>query len=85
VAHTGPAEEGDDNAKLLGVYSTEELALARIERARLLPGFADLPEGFEVVGYKLDKDEWLEGFTILDGVHVPVWLPDALGQPRGEV
>jgi signal transduction histidine kinase len=36
--HIRPAAGGDDDAKLLGVYSTEELARARIEFFRSVEG-----------------------------------------------
>lgn len=54
-------EEGDD-VKLLGVYSSRENALARIERAKELDGFRDEPECFYVSEYTLDEDQWTEGF-----------------------
>ncbi|CCH33872.1 hypothetical protein ABZ816_08615 [Actinosynnema sp. NPDC047251] len=55
-------EEGDD-VKLLGVYSTENRAHERIERARTTPGFADEPNCFMVERYVVDQDTWTEGFT----------------------
>lgn len=54
-------DEPDDDAKLLGVYSSGQAAEARIVRARQLPGFCDAPDGFEVSEYTVDKDEWREG------------------------
>lgn len=60
---------GDDiydetpNALLLGVYSTEELAQARIGRCTDLPGFRDHPESFEISRYEIDHDEWTEGYV----------------------
>jgi hypothetical protein len=67
VWHVRPAEHEDDedNAKLLGVFSTRALAGARIERARDKPGFRDHPRGFEVSEYVLDRDEWIEGFHVV--------------------
>ncbi|MEV7182359.1 hypothetical protein [Kitasatospora sp. NPDC093679] len=58
-------EQDGDDAKLLGVYSTEALAEERIHRARLLPGFAEEPDCFHIGEYTLDRDEWTEGFVRL--------------------
>jgi hypothetical protein len=58
-------EEDGDNVKLLGVYSTEAAALARIDTARTAPGFADEPDCFMVDVYTVDQDEWTEGFIRL--------------------
>jgi hypothetical protein len=72
--HTRMLPSGDEDEKLLGVYSTEEHARQRIVDAGRLPGFRLYPDGFEVVRYCVDKDEWLEGFAEIDGVDVPDWL-----------
>jgi hypothetical protein len=55
--------DGESNDKLLGVYSTEEKATSRIASARKLPGFREAPDGFEVVRYDVDRDEWAEGYV----------------------
>jgi hypothetical protein len=53
----------EEDVKLLGVYSTEDRARDRIDRARALPGFRAAPDGFEVSRYQVDKDEWPDGFV----------------------
>jgi hypothetical protein len=58
-------EQAGDDVKLLGAYSSDAAAGARIESARTLPGFSDEPGCFQVVSYTLDKDEWTEGFMIV--------------------
>ncbi|MDX8034172.1 hypothetical protein SK803_28470 [Lentzea sp. BCCO 10_0856] len=55
-------EEDGDDVKLLGVYSSRENALARVERAKELDGFRDEPECFHVDEYELDEDQWTTGF-----------------------
>lgn len=50
---------------MLGIHGSRELAERHQERARLLPGFRDHPEGFEISEYALDKDEWNEGFVFI--------------------
>jgi hypothetical protein len=68
VQHLREDEEGYDATKLLGVYSTQELAEAAADRYRQLPGFAEHAAGFGISGYELDKDsDWLEGFVDLSG------------------
>jgi hypothetical protein len=61
----GPIEDSD-NAKLLGVFSSRELAQERVEAALTEPGFADHPEGFTVDEYVVDQHEWIEGFVEFD-------------------
>lgn len=64
----------EEDVKMLGVYSSRELALAAVERFRRQPGFRDLPqmaeytdapgspEGFHLSEYELDQDSWREGY-----------------------
>ncbi len=65
--HTHQLRGGEDDEKLLGVYSSSELAEAARSRAAKLPGFCDAPEGFEICAYDLDKDEWPEGYVTVPG------------------
>jgi hypothetical protein len=46
------------------IYLSRDRAEARISAARLLPGFRDEPDCFEVMKYVLDRDEWQEGYVI---------------------
>jgi hypothetical protein len=54
---------GEEEAKLLGVYSTEQKAKDRVQRAERLPGFAEHRNGFQISVNVLDRDEWPEGFV----------------------
>jgi len=58
-----PPETG--KAKVIGVYSSVELAQEAIERTRVLPGFADEPDGFTIEPIEIDKDYWARGFVRL--------------------
>jgi hypothetical protein len=51
--------------KVVGVYSSRELAEAAVERTRLLPGFADEPDGFTIEQYEVGRDHWPRGFVRL--------------------
>jgi hypothetical protein len=48
--------------KLVGLYSTEALALAARERARRLPGFRDWPGGFRLYPGTVNTGSWEDGF-----------------------
>ncbi|GAA0228599.1 hypothetical protein GCM10010492_28680 [Saccharothrix mutabilis subsp. mutabilis] len=58
-------EEDGDDVKVLGVYSTEQRARERIERARKTPGFAEEPDCFHISRYAVDEDRWEEGFITI--------------------
>jgi len=59
-------EEAGDDVKLLGVYSTAELASSRIAQAQGLPGFRDEPNCFLSEPYEVDHDEWTTGYIVTD-------------------
>jgi hypothetical protein len=60
--HVHELPDGEEDAKLIGVYSTEASALEARGRAISLPGFRDAPDGFQVARYTVGQDEWTEGF-----------------------
>ena len=51
--------------KVIGIYSSEALAEAVIQRTRILPGFIDQPDCFTIQPYDVDKDYWPRGFVRL--------------------
>jgi hypothetical protein len=59
--------EGSSDVKMIGVYRTEQDALAARKRLSAAPGFRDHPDGFSIDPYELDQDHLTEGF-----VSVPV-------------
>jgi hypothetical protein len=61
--HHYPDDSDDDNAKLLGVYSSKEVAEQRREaKYKLLPGFSQGEGEFTIDAYEIDRDHWDEGF-----------------------
>jgi len=56
-------EVGEDTELLIGVYRTEDIAKAAIERVKDQPGFRDYPQGFTAYEHFLDKDSWEKGFA----------------------
>ncbi len=63
--HTHPKPDGEEDEKLLGVYSSRERASARVEEAKRLPGFVDAPDGFLVDEYEVDADHWTDGYATI--------------------
>lgn len=61
--HVHELPDGEEDAKLIGVYATAEDAEAA--KLRVLPqsGFRDLPEGFQVSRYTVGEDHWTEGYV----------------------
>ena len=59
-----------DETKFIGVYATNELAQAALERLKIQPGFRDRQENFCIDEYELDKDHWTEGFSVMTAVEV---------------
>lgn len=64
--HIRTRPDGEDDEKLIGIYTTEEKAKAAIERVKGAPGFRDYPDGFEIFEHRLDEDGWVEGFISAD-------------------
>lgn len=63
--HVHEHESGEDDEKLIGVYRTESDAKAAIARVGTQPGFVDLPEGFQICPYDLNKDHWTELYVTI--------------------
>jgi hypothetical protein len=63
LSHTHHMPDGNDDDKLLGVYSSRDLAEQRRDtRYKLLPGFSQPDGEFVVDEYWIDQDHWEEGF-----------------------
>ena len=62
LLHTYEWPEGEDEIKIIGVYSTRKNAEAAILRLRPLPGFCEHPDGFVIDEYTVNEDEWDAGF-----------------------
>src|SRR4051795_244428 len=61
--HVHEMLDGEEDAKLIGVYASQEDAEAARLRVLLQPGFRDLPEGFQVSRYTMGEDHWTEGYV----------------------
>jgi len=62
VQHTHLLGDTREDIKLIGVYSTVELAQEAVKRMRERSGFCDAPDGFSIDRYPIDVDRWTEGY-----------------------
>ena len=60
--HINEHDDGTEDIKLLGVFSSEKKAQETLNSHKTLPGFKDNIRGFSIDEYILDKSEWNEGF-----------------------
>lgn len=61
--HVRKDDKHGDDAKLIGIYRSENKANDAIKRLADQPGFCDHPDGFQTDRYELDRDHWSEGFV----------------------
>jgi hypothetical protein len=62
LQHVHELDHGEDDVKMIGVYSTEASATEAVNRMRNLPGFHEAPDGFSIDRYVVDEDHWTEGY-----------------------
>lgn len=77
-------EYRNDTFLAIGIYASEEEALAKIEELKDKPGYCDFPEGFQVAEETLGHTCWSEGFITTYGlppkdadaeaIDVPAWI-----------
>ena len=65
LQHVHSTDDGTEDVKFIGVYSSRENAQAAITRLGQAPGFSEAPAGFHIDEYQLDKDQWVEGYSTL--------------------
>ncbi len=68
VQHVHAREDGVEDVKFIGVYSSRERADMAVARLSRRPGFSDAPDGFHVDEYRVDQDHWVEGYVVLASV-----------------
>ena len=59
--HVHAKISGEEDVKLIGVYSSRSKAEEAISMLSLQPGFRETKQGFEINEYKIDQDQWPEG------------------------
>jgi hypothetical protein len=68
LQHVHSLEDGAEDVKLIGVYSSRTNAQAAIARLSQAPGFSYAPAGFHIDEYQVDKDQWVERYSTLTAV-----------------
>lgn len=63
LQHVHSRQDDVEDVKFIGVYSSRENAEAAVARLSRLPGFSDVPDGFHIDEYRLDQDQWVEGYV----------------------
>ena len=63
--HVHDLPDGEEDDKLIGVYSSRASAQAAIERLSMMSGFSEHRSGFHIEAYELDKDHWEQGFVTM--------------------
>jgi hypothetical protein len=61
--HVHKFPDGEEDAKLIGVYSSRDSAEQARRRVGMQPGFRDGPAGFCIDRYTVDEDHWREGYV----------------------
>ena len=62
LLHIHEVNPGEEDEKLIGIYTSQEKANEARNRAITWPGFRDTPDGFLIEKYRLDEDHWTEGY-----------------------
>ena len=62
VQHENIEDDYIEEPRIVGIYTSEKLAQEAIERAKKLSGYEDCPEGFQIIKYILDLDQFIVGF-----------------------
>lgn len=67
LQHVHSLNDGSEDVKLIGVYSSLEKAQETVARLGRMPGFSEAPAGFHIDEYSIDRDQWVEGYATLAG------------------
>lgn len=64
--HVHEFEDGHEDVKLIGVFTTRKEAEAAQRRVADQPGFRDLPDGFSIDEAEVGQIGWLEGYVTVN-------------------
>jgi hypothetical protein len=56
-------QRGREVTRIIGIYSSLELAKEAVSRLQLAPGFRDSWSGFSIDEYEKNADHWVDGFV----------------------
>jgi hypothetical protein len=65
--HVHTFNDGEEEEKFIGGYSSREEAESAIERIKGQPGFVDVPQGFGIHPCIVNEDHWTEGYITVTG------------------
>ena len=54
---------GREVTRIIGIYSSRELAEEAVSRLQLAAGFRDSLSGFSIDEYEKNADHWVDGFV----------------------
>ncbi len=63
LQHVHNEESGEEDVKIIGIYSSRLKAESAKIRVGMAPGFRSNIGEFCIDEYKLDEDNWVEGFV----------------------
>ena len=63
--HVHEFDDGHEDVKLIGVFSSEQHARDALAQVKDQPGFRECPEGFEISESVVDRLGWVEGYVTL--------------------
>ena len=55
LTHRYVDEEGFEDEKLIGIFSSKEIAEKNLIKYKILPGFRNYPAGFSIEEYTVDQ------------------------------
>lgn len=64
--HVHEFDDGSEDLKFIGCFTSRENAESARSLLVLQPGFRDTPDGFEIASYRLDEFGWKEGFVSVE-------------------
>ena len=62
LQHSYELEKGCDETKVLGIFSSRQMAEEAVGSYRQLPGFRDKKEDFYIDKYEVNKKYWGDGY-----------------------
>jgi hypothetical protein len=65
LQHVHPFDDGEEDVKLIGVFSVRSRAEEAIAYLLLQPGFKEHPDGFHLEEFCLDEYFWKEGYVTI--------------------
>ncbi len=61
--HVHEFDDGHEDVKLIGGYTSEQSALEAKQRVFNKPGFRERPSGFIISELVLNRDGWVDGYV----------------------